>query len=48
MGQAARTRARDEFSLDRMVQRYQSFYCDVAPHTAPPRTRVRTPQETLS
>ena len=48
MGQAARTRARDEFSLDRMVERYQSFYCDVAPHTTPPRTRVRTPQESLS
>jgi len=35
MGSAARVRARDEFSLEHMVEGYQSFYCDLMQRKMP-------------
>jgi sugar transferase (PEP-CTERM/EpsH1 system associated) len=32
MGRAARNRAEREFALEQMIERYQSFYCEVAAH----------------
>jgi glycosyltransferase involved in cell wall biosynthesis len=48
LGRAARARAQAEFSLEAMVERYQSLYCDLAQRAAPPGTHVAAPQESLS
>jgi glycosyltransferase involved in cell wall biosynthesis len=48
MGSAARTRAREEFSLERMVHRYQALYSDLARRSAVSGTNVNTRQESLS